>query len=456
MDETGSAAAITNYWGLYETLGTGAKNYLKNALLIGTPALVGSELLRIAGGSAATAGATDILAGGGSVSTGADSYFAGVRVGLGGGAVLTNTCVGNGAMAATATGTLNVVVGYQSLTALTTGTSNTVVGYRACYNAHTAANNCTAIGTNAMLSNNGSNNTAVGFQSLYGNVAGIGNTAIGVRSARYQSGGTTDLTAIENSVFVGYNTKGTQSATNEIAVGYAAEGKGSNTAVWGNTSITAHFFNGNMLIGGAAAVGTSGAGVVGIGNGTAPSTSPADMVQVYAGDYVAGESSLIIRAETGELTSIGAFVRQKGCFAGIHVHDASTAQTIATGATYTKSTAFTDNDPSANCTSDAANDKIVLTKTGYYRVWGSISFTSGTNNVVVKATAFLNGTEQDQVHCERKIATGSDIGNMTFVGIIDNTTANWDLDLRLAHDAVADVDITIKYANLSVEYIGET
>jgi len=29
-------------------------------------------------------------------------------------------------------------------------------------------------------------------------------------------------------------------------VGYAAEGKGSNTAVWGNTSITAHYLAGSI------------------------------------------------------------------------------------------------------------------------------------------------------------------------------------------------------------------
>jgi hypothetical protein len=152
----------------------------------------------------------------------------------------------------------------------------------------------------------------------------------------------------------------------------------------------------------------------------------------------------------------GGRVLEDGCFAEIHVHDASAAQTITTGSTYTKSTAFTDNGPASNCTADASNDKITLTKAGYYRVEGSVSFTTNTNNVTVKAAAFLGGTEQDNAHCERKIGTSSDIGNMSFTGIIDNTTANTDLDLRFAHDYGSDITVTAKYMTLNVSYLGET
>ena len=145
-----------------------------------------------------------------------------------------------------------------------------------------------------------------------------------------------------------------------------------------------------------------------------------------------------------------------GCFGGIHVHDATASQSIASGSTYTKATCFTNNDPAANCSADAANDKILLTKTGYYKVSCSISFTSGTNNVIFKAAAFLDGTEQDNCHCERKITTGTDIGSMSFVGIIDCTAENTEVDLRFAHDNGASVDIIVKYANLNVQLIGNT
>jgi len=54
-----------------------------------------------------------------------------------------------------------------------------------------------------------------------------------------------------------------------------------------------------------------------------------------------------------------------GAFGDIHVHDAGAgAQSIATGATYTKLTCFTDNGASVGVTADATNDKITLTRTG--------------------------------------------------------------------------------------------
>jgi len=148
--------------------------------------------------------------------------------------------------------------------------------------------------------------------------------------------------------------------------------------------------------------------------------------------------------------------RQQPAYAAIHCHDASAAQNVATGATYVKITAFTDNGFSLNCTPDAANDKITITKTGYYKVVGSVSFSCGTNNVTWFASAFLNGVEQDQIHFTRKIGTAGDVGNSALTGIIDVTTAPWDLDLRMRHDNGGTVSVTVSYANINVEYLSET
>lgn len=63
----------------------------------------------------------------------------------------------------------------------------------------------------------------------------------------------------------------------------------------------------------------------------------------------------------------------------IFVDDGVTAQTVATGTTYTKLTFFVTNGTSSGVTPDAANDKITLTKAGKYKVQGSFSF-SGTAN----------------------------------------------------------------------------
>ncbi len=149
-------------------------------------------------------------------------------------------------------------------------------------------------------------------------------------------------------------------------------------------------------------------------------------------------------------------IQHPGTFAAIHCHDASTAQNVATGATYAKITAFTDNGFSANCTADAANDKITITKAGYYKVSGAVSFSDDTNNVTWFGSAFLNGTEQDQIHFTRKIGTAGDVGNAGMTGIIDVTTVPWDVDLRMRHDAGGTIAITVSYANINVEYVGET
>ena len=158
---------------------------------------------------------------------------------------------------------------------------------------------------------------------------------------------------------------------------------------------------------------------------------------------------------TGD-TDVDGRVTEQGTLADIHVHDNATAQSIPAGATYAKSTVFADNGFSKNCTADAANDKITFTKTGLYKVDGSFSFASGTNNVTFFGSVFLNGVEQDQIHWTRKVATAGDVGSASFTGFIDVTTVGWDLDFRIRHDQVGAINLTISYANLNVSYLGET
>lgn len=144
------------------------------------------------------------------------------------------------------------------------------------------------------------------------------------------------------------------------------------------------------------------------------------------------------------------------CFGGIHVHDASAAQSIPTGTTYTKLTCFTDNNDSSNMTPDAANDKITITVAGYYAVVGAFQFQCGTNNVVWRLSPFLAGVEQDSIHVKRKIGTAGDVGSTCMTGIIDVTSAPMDLDVRTRHDNAGSVDITVEYANLTLFYLGPT
>ena len=141
-------------------------------------------------------------------------------------------------------------------------------------------------------------------------------------------------------------------------------------------------------------------------------------------------------------------------YAGIHFHDASTVQAIATGTTYTKLTAFTDNDPSANATSDFANDKITITKAGKYLLNWHMSFDAGSNNVLWFIAPFLAGVEVNNVHQSTFLATGTDQRCVSASGII-TATANQDVDLRVRHDNGGSVNITPRYGSLTITYLGE-
>lgn len=147
-------------------------------------------------------------------------------------------------------------------------------------------------------------------------------------------------------------------------------------------------------------------------------------------------------------------VRHTGAYAEIYVADGSTAQSIPTGTTYTKLTAFTTNGSSANCTADATNDKITITKAGKYLVNCVVSGYDGAAGAEFKMALFKAGVEQSNIHATNKFNAGSEIDNMEMCGIIV-ATANQDIDVRLRHGDAGSVNFTTQYANLTITYIGE-
>ena len=113
------------------------------------------------------------------LNVGGDALINGLTVGLGAGALASNTAIGVSALNANTTGTNNAAVGINSLAANTTGGTNTAVGLNSLRNNTTASSN-TAVGGGALESNTtGSNNTAVGSVALYANTTGTENVAIG-------------------------------------------------------------------------------------------------------------------------------------------------------------------------------------------------------------------------------------------------------------------------------------
>ena len=145
----------------------------------------------------------------------------------------------------------NFALGVNALSKITSGSQNVVIGTNAG-SANTTGYNNTFIGGNSGTSfaGNSNNNTLIGLNTIYAGALGSANIAIGVTAGRYASDGTTPVVAVDNSIIIGTNARFSASGgTNEIVIGNASIGNGSNTAMWGNSSITTNTMYGSLGIG---------------------------------------------------------------------------------------------------------------------------------------------------------------------------------------------------------------
>jgi hypothetical protein len=116
---------------------------------------------------------------------------------------------------------------------------NTGVGYRAIYATTTGYGN-SALGNQALADlTSGYLNTAMGNGALANITSGTHNVALGNLAGESNNAGSGSLITNANSVFIGsLTTASAEGDTNEIVIGYDAEGLGSDTTVLGNTSTT--------------------------------------------------------------------------------------------------------------------------------------------------------------------------------------------------------------------------
>lgn len=144
------------------------------------------------------------------------------------------TYLGLHAGSSVTTGGYNTFIGSQAGRYLTTGVGNTFIGQQA-----------------ASLTTSGNNNIAIGVTSLYGNVTGSFNVAIGSSAGRYAgaSGSTANSNPLFNT-YIGVNTRSlAQNTQNEIVIGYATTGGGTNSVTIGNDSIVKTLLKGYVGIG---------------------------------------------------------------------------------------------------------------------------------------------------------------------------------------------------------------
>jgi len=160
-------------------------------------------------------------------------------------------CVAVGGNALTSSlGAYNTCVGFFTMTFNITGSSNVAVGYQALKNLSYGSNNV-AIGQSSMFNSGGGQaNVAIGYNSGIGILSGAYNICIGDNSG-------VNIGSGNYNIHVGYNTSSAGSATNEIIIGNAMSGLGSNTTLIGNNATIKTILKGQVGIGTVAPIATA-------------------------------------------------------------------------------------------------------------------------------------------------------------------------------------------------------
>jgi hypothetical protein len=220
-------------------------------------------------------GNTAVGGGSGDVPNGADNTSIGFQA-QGAGDVTAsgsqNTAVGSNA-GFDIEGTENNAFGFNAMQAgVVTGNQNDAYGWEALQNLSSGSDN-DAVGERSMLNlTTGSQNSCIGSVCLFNLVSGNGNTALG-EGAGFNS--SVSLQTISDSVYVGGGANSsTDGVTNQIVIGFGAQGTASNQTVLGNSSTTQVIIPGT----GTGCLSASSGGVItgsSSGCGTAPLASPA-------------------------------------------------------------------------------------------------------------------------------------------------------------------------------------
>jgi hypothetical protein len=143
-------------------------------------------------------------------------------------------------------------------------------------------------------------------------------------------------------------------------------------------------------------------------------------------------------------------------FAGIYVKDSAATISCDSDNADTKATQFTTNGLSNNCTPDAANDKITITKAGkYYVTWAAVVDLNGGATVDVLLAAYLDGVRQDNLHQNNSVSS-VDKRVVSACGFIDVTSVPIDLDLRANIGSATARLLTLSDISLTVIQVSGT
>ncbi len=252
--ESAGGNVLTNV-GLYATASGADANYaaIFEAGNVGIGTATPQAQLEITGNFRLADQQTDTNASNGIIYKDGTPFIHNFRHPTGGGArpngsnTFVGLSAGNLTMGSTATATYqasnNSGFGVQAFTSNTTGYYSSAFGYLAL-NSNTTGYSNSAFGMYALkLNDTGHSNSALGIYALERNTLGYYNAALGYFAGGVIADGSTSNQTSNTSVYLGASTKALADGdSNEIVIGYNTTGFGTNTAAYGNSSITKHIF----------------------------------------------------------------------------------------------------------------------------------------------------------------------------------------------------------------------
>jgi len=136
------------------------------------------------------------------------------------------------------------------------------------------------MGYGALQNTTASNNTAVGIAALQNITTGALNTAVGREAGCFQADGVTALTTANNSVYLGRDTRGTQTDSNSVVIGYQAVGLGANTTVIGTSATTSAKIWGTLTLDAGALISSTSATALAIKSAVPAGTGVTPTIQI--------------------------------------------------------------------------------------------------------------------------------------------------------------------------------
>ena len=161
-----------------------------------------------------------------------------------------NIGIGNSVMSGSSmTGHQNIIMGFWAGPDMTSASGNLGIGYSVFGDLTSGSGNLSLGNQSLRKATSGGSNIALGGYALQSLTTTSHNIAIGYLAGRYAIGNVANETP-SSSIYIGYNTKASANGeSNQIVIGYNAEGIGANTVTLGNDSVVTTALKGDVGIG---------------------------------------------------------------------------------------------------------------------------------------------------------------------------------------------------------------